>query len=52
MLIPQVPRRGQRAALPEEVRDEIIEMIARMLVRVVGRDRAIAAEQEVPDESR
>jgi hypothetical protein len=53
MLIPDLLVEGQRLPrLPRAVRDASIEMIARMLLRLVGRAHMTDEEQEVHDESR
>lgn len=53
VLIPDPPAGGQRVpSLPHAVRDVSTEMIARMLLRLLGRARATDEEQEVHDESR
>jgi hypothetical protein len=52
MLIPDLLVEGQRLPrLPRAVRDASIEMIARMLLRLVGRAHMTDEEQEVHDES-
>lgn len=53
MLIPDLLAEGQRLPrLPRAVRDASIEMIAWMLLRLVGRARLCDREREVHDESR